>query len=107
MTINFKNTTSAEIRITDLGGMRITSNDQYEAVTRTLSDIQESADLKTLLTSGDIVWNDGVSDFSASEALLEIQPYSPEKAVSSITLKSPDGKVWIVSVDNSGVISAA
>ena len=105
MTINFKNSTSAEIRITDLGGMRIPSNDQYEAVTRTLGDIQTSADLKTLIPSGDIVWNDGISDLSVSEALLEIEPYAPDKAVVSITLKSPDGTDWIVSVDDTGILS--
>ncbi len=103
-TVILKNTTASQIIISDLGGMRIEASSQYEASkTRTLADIQNSEQLKTNISSGDIVVNDGSNDLSVSDALELVTSYDPHFAVQYITLKSAT-KTWQLSINDAGAV---
>ncbi len=103
-TVILKNTTASKIIISDLAGMRIEANSQYEASkTRTLADIQNSEQLKTDISSGDIVVNDGHSDLSVTDALELVTFYDPHFAVQYITFKSAT-KTWQLSINDAGTV---
>lgn len=70
MEVVVKNDTSHDVRIADLGGVTLPvsgSRDLYDIFT--LTEITESDDLKTHVTSGGIIINDGVDDLSITNAL--------------------------------------
>jgi hypothetical protein len=101
-TVILKNTTASQIIIRDLAGMRIEASSQYEASkNRTLADIQNSEQLKTDISSGDIVVNDGSNDLSVSDALELVTSYDPHFAVQYITFKSAT-KTWQLSINDEG-----
>ena len=68
-TVILKNASNSDVRINDLSGMRIAANDEYEATrTRPVSELKASSDLKALLDSGAVVWNQDGDDFTATDA---------------------------------------
>ena len=71
-TIILKNTTGALISVDDIGIEILASPGQYIANELSgLWQIFESDDLPPLISSGDIVVNDGTSDLSIADALEE------------------------------------
>ncbi len=73
MIVNLISDSTAEIRITDLHGFTIES-----FTTRDVTDffpfhrIEQSSDLKTLVTNGDIIINDGIQNLSVANGLTHL-----------------------------------
>lgn len=108
ITIIAKNQTASQITITDLGGCIIDASGQYELTkSRGLNAIYSSKDLVTMINDDTILLNDGTTDFTKAESLTYIAQFNTYNPVAQITLKSPNGTAWYVSVDNDGVLTTA
>lgn len=76
-TIILKNNDTVDVTINDLNGFVVPFGEQVTASNLFLDgEIYESVDLKTEVTSNNIIVNDGSSDLSVSDGLEYLTPYN-------------------------------
>ena len=73
--IYLKNTTSSLVTLTGLG-LTIAANDTTEVDWEDVDRLMDDADLRSLISSGTLVVNNGTSNLSAADAFAYIDPWS-------------------------------
>lgn len=92
MIILAKNNSTSDIEISDLGGISITSNSSKDLLLScTLDDIAESNSLLELISSNQLIINNGIDDLSISDAIRYVSLFKHLNPI------SPDGKEVIKS----------
>jgi len=89
-TIIIKNNTLSEISVNDLNGLRIPLSSQVTASDLFLEPfVHKSQDLKTKVSAGDLVINNGTSDLSIANALLYLTSVNYSEVTSPINISLP------------------
>ena len=96
-TFIFKNTTDANLNIADLSGIRLSASGTVD-VTEMFTNyvLYESSDLKTVISGGQMVINDGTADLSIEDALIYCSYETPITEVPGVMFNTENGTYSIV-----------